>query len=57
MTYGISDAPDLTMPVGICDERPPILPNKKLGLGERITRRIYGDDDEITTERYNKERY
>jgi hypothetical protein len=45
VTSGISDAPDLTMPIGICDERPPILPNKKLGMADRIARRIYGDDD------------
>jgi hypothetical protein len=57
VTSGISDAPDLTMPVEVCDMRPPILPYKKPGLGERISRRIYGDDDQIVSERFNAERY
>jgi len=45
VTSEISDAPDLTMPVGVCDERPAIFPNKKLGLADRIAKRIYGDED------------
>lgn len=57
VTVGISDAPDLTMPVGVCDEGPQIIPQKKPTLGQRFARVIYGDEDRIVSERQTMERY
>jgi len=43
VTNEISDAPDLTRPVGICDEAPQIFVPKKKTFGERFSKMIYGD--------------
>jgi len=56
-TYGISDAPDLTMPAGIYDDGPVLVPQKKPGFGQRMARILYGNEDQILTERQNIERY
>ena len=57
VTSGISDAPDLTRPVAVSDEVPLPFAYKKKGFGDRIAKKIYGDEDKILTSKFNSDRY
>ena len=57
VTSEISDAPDLTRPSGVYDDGPTLIAPKKPGFGQRMARILYGNEDQVLTERQNIERY